>query len=278
MLGVFDTNTTFFFGETVYPNGGRFGPVTHPHIVLITLISGRATISYDEKHFQIEAGQSTLFYAEKSGTVRIPRESDTHIMWCHTVHPTLLQHEKQYIQYIPTTIDTPEQLVKLLNMGCALGDSQGANISVLRNSLAVSTMISFIQAADNSDDIESHLPKSIEKVKRYIIENYREPLDLSILSKIASLSRQHLARKFKECLNMSPTEYIWQVRTEKGIGLLKRTGLSIREVAEKSGFLSQYHFSRLVKERYGISPSQVRKQAWQSSELKEKDKQKDFHF
>lgn len=275
MFGIFDINTPFFFGEAIYPNGGCYGPIEHSNLCIYALVEGSASIIYDDKRRIIETGRSTIICNEDSFTVQLPRKMNTHIMWCETSYPTLLDQEKEVIQSLPPTLKTPDHLLTLLQMGISFGYANSTNVNAVRNSLAISAMNTFLYKASKIETLEEPLPRSIDKVKKYIHDNYSESMDLAKLAEIATLSPHHLARKFKEHLHVSPTTYIWQLRTEKGVDLLKHTGLTIAEAAFNSGFQNQFHFSRLVKQSYGYSPTEIRKRAWQRQEQEQIDRLKD---
>ena len=76
------------------------------------------------------------------------------------------------------------------------------------------------------------------------------------------MSHSAVIYKFKTQLRTTPTSYLWNLRTEKGIELLRETGLSLSEIASRCGFKNPYHFSRLVAKLKGIPPGTVRKNAW----------------
>ncbi|MCS7062178.1 MAG: helix-turn-helix transcriptional regulator, partial [Anaerolineae bacterium] len=76
------------------------------------------------------------------------------------------------------------------------------------------------------------------------------------------ISAPHLIRLFRRHTGTTPARYWWQLRLERGVELLRETGLSITEIAQRTGFRSSFHFSRLVKQRYRLSPRALRKQAW----------------
>jgi AraC-like DNA-binding protein len=78
----------------------------------------------------------------------------------------------------------------------------------------------------------------------------------------AACSRTTLIRKFQTSLGQTPGRYLWQLRTEKGLGMLRNSGLTVAEIAELCGFSNPFHFSRRVRATTGISPREVRRKAW----------------
>jgi AraC-like DNA-binding protein len=56
---------------------------------------------------------------------------------------------------------------------------------------------------------------------------------------------------------------VWEVRTRRGALLLRETGLTVGEVAFRCGFQTPFHFSRWVRELFGVSPRALRAKAWE---------------
>ncbi len=74
-----------------------------------------------------------------------------------------------------------------------------------------------------------------------------------------SLCREHFSRLFFKEKGMSPQEFIIRSRLERATQLLHHSDCSISEVASACGYQSVYFFSRQFKQRFGISPSSIRK-------------------
>jgi AraC-like DNA-binding protein len=87
-------------------------------------------------------------------------------------------------------------------------------------------------------------------------------LGLPDLAKAAHLSVDHLGRLFRAECGTSPMRYILRLRLNRARALLRRTDLSIKEVAHMTGFRDPLYFSRLFRREVGQAPSQGR---WSSS-------------
>jgi len=94
----------------------------------------------------------------------------------------------------------------------------------------------------------------------FIEANYnRQDFQIADLSKELSLSRSQLYRKTKALLGMSVSDYIQNIRLSKAEELLKKSELSISEIAYSVGYTSPEYFSTVFKNRYGVSPSNFEK-------------------
>jgi AraC family L-rhamnose operon regulatory protein RhaS len=85
---------------------------------------------------------------------------------------------------------------------------------------------------------------------------------LSAARLASGVSRNTLLSKFHRIMHTTPAHYLWKVRAERGISMLKETGRTIAEIAYHCGFKNPFHFSRLLKQRTGRSPREIRHAAW----------------
>lgn len=115
-----------------------------------------------------------------------------------------------------------------------------------------------------------------EVIQRYLLQQLvREKCDLQVahclkqvqlsgglipvskLTKDTGLSQRHLSRKFQQCVGLSPKEYLRVNRFIQSLNHLKDTGLSLTEIAYKSGYYDQAHFNRDYKTYTGHTPGEV---------------------
>ena len=101
----------------------------------------------------------------------------------------------------------------------------------------------------------------ITRLKNHIINNLNNPdLKLERIALNMGMSRMQLHRKIKTLTNYSAAKYILNIRLEIAFKLLKEKELNISEVAYQVGFNNPNHFSRVFREKYGQTPSYMRKQ------------------
>ncbi len=81
------------------------------------------------------------------------------------------------------------------------------------------------------------------------------------LKKLAAeihLAPVYFCRKFKEYFGIPPVNYMIIRRLHDAALLLRSSGLSIQEIAERSGYHNAFHFSRQFKRHFGIPPAVFR--------------------
>lgn len=87
-----------------------------------------------------------------------------------------------------------------------------------------------------------------------IHEDYAQPLTIRQLAAEAGLSRSQFDRQFQRLFGTNPREYLLRVRVHAACSLLTETDEKVTQIALKTGFYDQSHFSRTFRRILGTSP------------------------
>ena len=90
--------------------------------------------------------------------------------------------------------------------------------------------------------------------------SYDTPINVDQLAKQFATNRTSLNTLFKKVCGMSVIEYITALRISIASDLLIDTGMTIKEIAERTGFSEETYFFRAFKKKTGITPGEFRKQ------------------
>lgn len=100
----------------------------------------------------------------------------------------------------------------------------------------------------------------IEQAEAIVLDHLsNEQFGVSELAEQMNMSRSNLLRKIKKHTQLSASQFIRQVRLQKGKELLKQTELSISEISYQVGFGNTSYFIKCFRENYGYPPGEVRK-------------------
>ena len=99
---------------------------------------------------------------------------------------------------------------------------------------------------------------AVEKAKFYFRENLELPLDIKELMRQLPMSYSKFRKLFKEVTGEAPHQYHLNLRLDKARELLSTTNLNVSEVAYNLGFDSVFYFSKLFKNKNGVSPKSYR--------------------
>jgi len=101
--------------------------------------------------------------------------------------------------------------------------------------------------------------KRIATIHEYLMNNYREEIDLGKLAALINMAVGSLCRFFKLNMEMTIFEYLNKIKVEFACKLLMDPDLSILDVCMDSGFNNLSHFNKQFKKITGVSPSEYRK-------------------
>lgn len=95
--------------------------------------------------------------------------------------------------------------------------------------------------------------------KQRLIAHAFQAMSMKVIAEQAGLSPVQFTRRFKAAFGCSPTEYVRQLRLERGKRLLLETSLTVDEIARECGYENGFYFSRVFTRQMQISPSAYRR-------------------
>ena len=100
----------------------------------------------------------------------------------------------------------------------------------------------------------------IQQAVALIEENLAdEKFGVSELAEAMSMSRSNLLRKIKKQTGGSASQFIRQVRLQKGMEMLRESTMTVSEVSYAVGFGSTSYFIKCFREHYGYPPGEAAK-------------------
>ena len=99
----------------------------------------------------------------------------------------------------------------------------------------------------------------VKKIIVYISMNFSKNLTRESLSQVAGTSEDYLSKIFRAEMGLLLWDYLTLTRLHEAEHLLSQTGLSVSEVAARTGFEDPAYFNRIFKKHFGQPPGQFRK-------------------
>jgi len=98
----------------------------------------------------------------------------------------------------------------------------------------------------------------IQKIQKYINDNYKEEIRLSKLSDLIEMTPVAFSRFFKLRTGRGLSDYIIDIRLGHATRLLLDTMMTVSEICYESGFNNLSNFNRIFKKKKGCSPKTFR--------------------
>lgn len=133
----------------------------------------------------------------------------------------------------------------------AQNEFSNPDIDRLRESITRLIDLCSIKSSDTEVKESSHIA---QKAQKFIQENFRENIKMTIIAKEVHVSVSYLSRLFKQETGESIVHYIKNTRLKYAKELLLTTDDSVEAIAFNSGYRSRNLFNSDFKEKYGQSP------------------------
>ena len=98
------------------------------------------------------------------------------------------------------------------------------------------------------------------KLLRYLDNEYLQITSIKAVADKLSYSEYYLSHLFREKMGMTIKEYILKKKIAHGADLLKRSSLTVEEIAEQLNFSSSHAFRRAFKQIVSLTPSEYKNQ------------------
>ncbi|MGJ8639069.1 MAG: helix-turn-helix domain-containing protein [Opitutaceae bacterium] len=94
----------------------------------------------------------------------------------------------------------------------------------------------------------------------YISEHYDEPIEISQLAAVASLSVSQFERRFRTVFEQTPTRFLIRYRLTRASQMLMQSDETISQIAQNVGFYDHSHFTREFQKLFGCAPGRYRRE------------------
>lgn len=104
----------------------------------------------------------------------------------------------------------------------------------------------------------AHSDSLVERAQHWLQSNMTKELRISVLADALAISDRTLIRRFKAALGQTPLAYLQDLRLEAARALLETGDLSVEAIGGQVGYNDTSSFSRLFRQRIGMSPGAYR--------------------
>lgn len=245
---------------------------------ILYIVSGKAELLIENQHFELKP--NSLFYC--CAGMQYSLESDGIDYLC--LNFDLTQQNNTQTAIIPRiNMDGTDTIPSILPRS-SISDSEFINsFLVLNNANAYVDSLNTILSEYQTQKIHFHEISSgilkmilvqlhrqsinnsssqhvVEQIIAFIRANYDKPINNKIFSDMTGYHEYHLNRLFKKYTGTTLRKYLLNIRINEAKKLLLTTDLSMSDIAEKTGFNSNSHFSSCFKENVEFSPMAFRRE------------------
>jgi AraC family transcriptional regulator, arabinose operon regulatory protein len=242
------------YGEQQCHNGYAFGPAVRNFYLIHYVYSGQGELHIKNKTYKIHAGQFFLIYPKQTAYYK----ADDNDPWLYG----WIEFDGSFSEKLMTVtgfsqenhvINDDNGVGKALKNIIDLGWSDFETImSGFWAFMAALTKGNFLKKDENTAETY------ISNAKNYIRSNIHKKIEVSEIAHFLNIDRSHLTRIFKSICGVSTQQFIISLKMEMASQSLKKSTMTIKEVANSVGYDNQMDFSKLFKKHFNMTPTQWR--------------------
>lgn len=229
-------------------------------------VSGRAEFSYNDSSFELNPGQAVFLPACASYTVRcvsdepfvhytvnfrLDREKLARESNANTAFYEILAGKMRYLTAAQNSDIYSIPLEKLLSVWL----SKGNGYRVMAKAIIYELLYLYFTDARRSCRDKAEYARLLP-ARRELDARYAENIDIPELAALCEMSETNFRRLFTRLFGMPPTEYRLNKRILRAKDLLLSGQYSVKETAREVGFHDANYFTRVFREKVGMSPSE----------------------
>ena len=249
-------------GDIRYFPGGSCGPRIQRDVQVVVLLAGSCRVTVDGLERRLPVGHASLHLPGGQEFFTFSTTSETHHSWCACrpeMVPTALY---QRLEQSSPVVKCSPVFLRLAAVAQQVRPPLTEDRCSMLDQLGLALLWEYADMARPIDDPPCDAP--VDAAIHHMESRYGSADCLADAHLVAGVSRNALIYQFRRRFGLTPARFLWRLRTERGVAMLEETGLSVGEIAQRCGFANPFHFSRLVRNLQGLSPIQLRRQAWQT--------------
>lgn len=267
----------YYCGRENCAPGWVFGPYVRKHYVIHVVTSGRGSYSTGGREYRISEGQMFIIYPGEMTLYRADENEPWSYTWVgfdgHLSEALIL--EMGFLRESPVvTLDDTKEIADSIKRIMSVREL--TRVGLLKRNAAFMEALAAMLEHGRHGDAYSNIPeaKYVYRAVELIAESYSEKIKISDIADKVGINRSYMTSIFKKVMNMSPQEFLINLRLEKSAQMLRETEESVGSIAAAVGYTDALTFSKAFKQKYNETPREFRHSA---PELDNREVRGDYH-
>lgn len=246
----------------------------HTSVEIFAVMEGTLSFYRNEKEYPLRAGEFLIINSNEIHSIHAPERNETVVLQIPLKQFEDYFTAQRYIRFSSTAGDPKEDahMAGLIRKLYRVYGEQETGYEFRTRSLYFEILYLLVRKYRVTEVQERELRYSrrldaLSRITAYMREHYSEELKLSEVAATFGYSAEYLSRMFKKYAKINFKTYLQDIRMAYAYRDLMGTDKTISQIALENGFCGSRAFSKEFQKRYGILPSEVRKQKCQKSAM-----------
>lgn len=245
----------------------------HHDVEFIAVIEGSVLYNVNGEIIRMCAGEGIFVNAQQFHYI-LSDEGAYSQFYCAVLHPMLLcsipRVEQLYVAPVLTNENIPyiflkdsipwhKEILRLVGQIYETSRSGAVELKIQQEFLRLwEVLYENMGERNEMAVVEHHHLSSLKNMITYIHGSYREKMTLADICKAGNVGKTSCTAIFKEYMDCTPIGFLTEYRIQKAAELLKKTNMSITDIAFETGFSGASYFAETFRGKFGCSPREYR--------------------
>ena len=237
----------------------------HTSIEIFAVMEGHLEFFMNKEEYPLKAGEQLIINSNEIHSIHAAEKNKTVVLQIPLKQFENYFTAQRFIRFRSQDAEVDGKLASLIKKLYKVYTARDTGYEFGTMSLFYEIMYMLVKNYRLTEAHEKEIRHSrkldtLSKITTYMREHYKEDLKLSDLAATFGYSDAYLSRMFQKYAKINYKTYLQDIRMAYAYRDLMNTDRTISQIALDNGFCSSRGFSGEFQKRYGILPSEMRKQ------------------
>ena len=243
----------------------------HTSIEIFAVLEGHLEFFMNKEEYPLKAGEQMIINSNEIHSIRAVEKNKTVVLQIPLKQFENYFTAQRFIRFRSQDEAADVKLASLIKKLYQVYTARDVGYEFRTMSLFYEIMYMLVKNYRLTEVHEKEIRHSrrldaLSKITTYMREHYNEDLKLSDLAGTFGYSDAYLSRMFQKYAKVNYKTYLQDIRMAYAYRDLMNTDRTISQIALDNGFCSSRGFSGEFQKRYGILPSEMRKEIKQKGQ------------
>ena len=240
-------------------------------IAIFAVLEGNLEFFMNKEEYPLKAGEQLIINSNEIHSIRAVEKNKTVVLQIPLKQFENYFTAQRFIRFRSQNETADVKLASLIKKLYKVYTARDVGYEFRTMSLFYEIMYMLVKDYRLTEVHEKEMRHSrrldaLSKITTYMREHYNEDLKLSDLASTFGYSDAYLSRMFQKYAKVNYKTYLQDIRMAYAYRDLLNTDRTISQIALDNGFCSSRGFSGEFQKRYGVLPSEMRKQIGQKGQ------------
>ena len=229
---------------------------TMPFCLVEFVAQGRGELVLEGRRHSLQPGMAYAYAAHMQHVIKSDPERPMLKYFLGFVGSEAEQvlSETRLGRWAPVHVSAMHELVELFELVLRSAAEVDGDAQKLCDALVPVVLLKLEQASIGADRPQAQGLAAYERVRRYLEKNFLRVRSVEDAARACRLTPAYVSKLFRRFARVGAHQFLTRLKIDRAADLLIYRQLLVKQVAAEVGYADAFHFSKVFKRTYGVSP------------------------